>query len=69
MLELVAERNDGLGKADVSTQRGNLLSHQPLLHTQQADPLEPSTIPVVLQAGKRLTIHHFSPLQFLSKRP
>lgn len=69
MLELEAECNDGLGKADISTQRGNLLGRQPLLPAKQADLLEPSTIPVMLRAGKRLRIHHFSPLQFLIKRP
>lgn len=42
-VEFEAECNDGLRKADRSIQRGNLLSHQPLLPTKQGNLLEPST--------------------------
>lgn len=37
MVELEVECNDGLGKADISTQRRNLLSYQPLLPAKQAE--------------------------------
>lgn len=69
ILELEAERNNGLGKADTPTKESICSAASLCSQQNRRTRLELSNTPVTLHAGKRLTNPHHSPLQFPIQPP